>query len=411
MQRRDFLATSFGSVLAATIASSLPAQEKRQPRVVLRSGWQTVNIGDIGHTPGVLTILEKHLPGLDVRLWPSSVGDGVEALLLKRFPNLKIVKTKAEIDQTFAECDFLLHGSGSGFVAVKDVGRWHREAKKPFGIFGISHAAEISDNSKELLSASKFNYFRDSHSLAAMKKAGVTCPVMEFGPDGAFAVDLRNDAAADQYLKENDLQPGKFMCCIPRLRYTPYWLIKKGRAFEEAKHARNEEMKDHDHAPLREAIVALVRETDLKVLVCPEDMSHMAVGKEQIIDKLPADVKKRVVWRENYWLTDEALSTYVRSAGLFGNEMHSPIMCIGNGVPAIVCRFSEQTTKGWMWDDIGLKEWLFDHDLDEAHKGLTAAVLAIAKDPAAAKAKVAKAHAFVQERQRAMCETLKKSLA
>ena len=46
-------------------------------------------------------------------------------------------------------------------------------------------------------------------------------------------------------------------------------------------------------------------------------------------------VKKKVVWRDRYWLTDEALSTYVRGAGLFGNEMHSPIMCIGNGVPAL----------------------------------------------------------------------------
>ncbi|MEX0819126.1 MAG: hypothetical protein WD070_06025 [Pirellulaceae bacterium] len=31
-------------------------------------------------------------------------------------------------------------------------------------------------------------------------------------------------------------------------------------------------------------------------------------------------------WRPDYWLTGKAISTYVRSAGLFGNEMHSPIM-------------------------------------------------------------------------------------
>jgi hypothetical protein len=91
--------------------------------------------------------------------------------------------------------------------------------------------------------------------------------------------------------------------------------------------------------------------------------------------------------------------------------MHSPIMCIGNGVPAIVCRFEEQTSKGLMWRDIGLGDWLFDHDDEKQIQGLTAAVLSIAKDPVAAKAKVAKAHAFVQERQRVMCETLKKALA
>ncbi len=407
-QRRNFLLAAAASLAATSTASF--AQEKRKPRIVLRSSWQTVNIGDIGHTPGVLTLLEQQLPDVEVRLWPSSIADGVEPLLRKRFPKLQFVKTPADIEQAFAECDFLLHGSGPALVAQKDVARWHKETKKPFGVFGITHAPIVNDLSKELLSAAKFLFFRDTVSLAAVKKAGVTAPIMEFGPDGAFAVDLRNDTAADKFLKVNGLDAGKFMCCIPRLRWTPYWLIKKDRAFDEKKHARNEEMKEHDNAPLREAIVALVRETDLKVLVCPEDMSHMAVGKEMIMDKLPNDVKKRVVWRENYWLTDEALSTYVRSAGLFGNEMHSPIMCIGNGVPAIVCRFEEQTSKGFMWRDIGLAEWLFNHDHDEAHKGLTAAVLEIAKNPAGTKAKVEKARALIQEKQRMMVETLKNTL-
>ncbi len=77
-------------------------------------------------------------------------------------------------------------------------------------------------------------------------------------------------------------------------------------------------------------------------------MTQMAVGKKLFLDRLPADVNQRVVWRENFWLSDEALSTYVRSAGLFGSEMHSPIMALGNGIPAIVCRFKEQTSKGFM---------------------------------------------------------------
>ncbi len=33
--------------------------------LLLRSSWQTVNISDIGHTPGMLTLLEKgsEVPG------------------------------------------------------------------------------------------------------------------------------------------------------------------------------------------------------------------------------------------------------------------------------------------------------------------------------------------------------------
>jgi polysaccharide pyruvyl transferase WcaK-like protein len=136
----------------------------------------------------------------------------------------------------------------------------------------------------------------------------------------------------------------------------------------------------------------------------------MAVGKEMIFDKLSEEVKARVVWREKYWLTDEAVSTYVRSAGLFGCEMHSPIMCIGNGVPAIVSRWQEQTSKGIMWRDIGLGDWLFDFDKDDEIPRLLPAVLAMAKDPAAAKVRAAKALDFVRERQRGMVEALRKAV-
>ncbi|MEP7352879.1 MAG: TonB-dependent receptor, partial [Acidobacteriota bacterium] len=43
---------------------------------------------------------------------------------------------------------------------------------------------------------------------------------------------------------------------VPNLRNAPYWKVKPGYAFDEAKHARNEAMKQHDHAPLRDAITA-----------------------------------------------------------------------------------------------------------------------------------------------------------
>jgi polysaccharide pyruvyl transferase WcaK-like protein len=247
--------------------------------------------------------------------------------------------------------------------------------------------------------------------LELAKKQGVQCPIMEFAPDGAFACDLRDDAKATAFLKANGLENGKFLCCLSRLRYTPYWTIPdKKRAFDAKRHARNEAMKEHDHAPLREAIIAVVRETPLKILLCPEDMTQMAVGKEMFYDKLPADVLPRVVWRERFWLTDEALSAYVRSAGIFGSEMHSPIMAVGNGLPAIVCRFEEQTSKGIMWRDIGLGDWLFDLDKDNEIPRIVPAVLAMAKDPAAAKAKVASAQAFVQKRQRETMPVLAKHL-
>jgi polysaccharide pyruvyl transferase WcaK-like protein len=413
MQRHTFLKGS----LATSLLAALRTNGATPKRILLRSSWQTVNIGDIAHTPGVLALLEKHLPDAEVRLWPMKVDNGVDAMLLKRFPKLKLVQGEEALKAAFSECDFLLHGSGPYLVAKKDVVRWSKETGKPYGVFGITLAIQSSSstapapesdisNTIQVLSAAKFVFFRDSKSLAVAKERGCTCPLMEFGPDGAFATDLRDDEKADAFLKTHALEDGQFLCCIARMRFTPYWKMKPGVKFDEKKHARNEEMREHDLAPLREAVIAVVRETPMKVLLCPEDSSQMEINKINIYDKLPEDVKAKVVWKPDYWLTGEALSTYRRSAGLFGAEMHSPIMCIGNGIPAIVCRWAEQTSKGLMWRDIGLGDWLFDLDQEEELKRVVPTVLAMAKDPAAAKAKAAKAREFVEKTQAHMVATL-----
>ena len=124
MTRRHFLQTTLASALATPARA---ADAPRPPRVLLRSSWQTVNIGDIGHTPGMLALLEKHLPDVEVRLWPGNVDNGVKEMLLARFPKLIIVQGTEALKTAFAECDFLLHGSGPSLVAEKDVERWRRE--------------------------------------------------------------------------------------------------------------------------------------------------------------------------------------------------------------------------------------------------------------------------------------------
>ena len=419
MNRRAFLQSG---AAAAFSALTVPRRQRR-PRILLRSSWQVVNIGDIAHTPGVLALLARYVPEADVRLWASAdLSDEVAAMEHRRFPALQIVKgtigadgkaSNPDLADAIAWCDFLLHGSGASLVAARDVESFLKHTGKPFGVYGITHGSFLSGDDTALLSRASFVFFRDSVSLALARKQGVNSPVMEFGPDGAFGCDLRDDAAATRFLAANGLEERQFVCVIPATalhavlddsRYA--WQMtdeQKRRA------ARNDEMAEHDHAPLRAAITAVARETRLKILVCPEDMSQMAVGKQWIVDKLPDDVRQRVVWRERFWLTDEALSTYVRSAGLFGLEMHSPIMCIGNGIPAIVCRFEEQTSKGIMWRDIGLGDWLFDFDREEEVAKLAPAVLAMLQDTTAAAAKVSQARELVRQRQAATMAIVKRS--
>lgn len=413
MQRRHLLETLLDALIGSAVISATArcqASDDQPLRILLRSSWQIVNIGDIAHTPGVLALIEKHIPQADVILWASGdLSPEVAAMEHERFPKLKIVKGTIRADGTASNADlgaaiewadFLLHGSGPSLVAAKDVAAFVKHTRKPFGVYGITHGSFLSGEHKDLLSQAKFVYFRDSVSLERAKAEGVTCRVMDFAPDGAFACDLRDDVRAADFLKAHGLEEGKFLCCLSRLRYTPYWSIPGSkRPFDEKRHARNEAMKEHDHGPLREAITRVIRETELKVLLCPEDMTQMAVGQELLFDKLPEDVKPRVVWREKFWLTNEALSVYAKSAGLFGSEMHSPIMAIGNGIPAIVCRFEEQTSKGLMWRDIGLGSWLFDLDREEDCQRLPQAVIDLARNPDAARDKTAQARQFVKQRQ------------
>ena len=392
------------------------------PRILVRSGWQTVNIGDMAHTPGLLSLLEEYLPDAEVFLLPTVLSAEVEAMILRRFPRLRVVRTEAEVAKAFRDCDFLLHGSGGCLVGWRDVLRWVDETGKPFGVCGVSFGFDPENRVNppgdnpycrqliDLYNRARFVYFRDSVSLGRARTLGAACPVMEFGPDAAFATDLRDDPAAASFLRHHGLEENRFVCCIPRLRYTPYWLMKEGYPLHAERHARNEEMKEHDNAPLREAVVRLVRETGYRVLLVPEDSSQMAVGREMIFDRLPPDVKERVVWRENFWLTDEALSTFVRSAGLFSSDMHSPIMCVGNGVPAIVCRWAEQTTKGFMWRDIGLGDWLFDFDRENEAAALPEAAVRMVTEREAAIQATGRAREFVRLRQREIMDVLRRSL-
>jgi polysaccharide pyruvyl transferase WcaK-like protein len=423
MINRRFFVKSISLIYSSLLASlaykaygysAYNSSRLKGKKILLRSSWQTVNIGDIGHTPGVLHLLEKYMPDVEVRLWAGDVGNGVKELLLKRFPKLEIFTSSNtdSVRRAFNECDFLLHGSGPYLVAEKDVEKWKNETGKPYGIYGITYnESNASANTNYLLSNAQFIFFRDSYSVNYAKSLGVNSKIMIFGPDGAFAVDTYNDKAARSFLNENQLEEGKFMCVIPRYRYTPYWLIpSKNRPIDAPKDAINQAFKDHDHKALREAIITVVTKTDLKILIVPEDETQVAIGKDILYDPLPDEIKKRVVWRNKYWLTDEAISTYKLSAGIFGNEMHSPIMSVGNGIPAILCRFKEQTSKGIMWRDIGLSEWLFNLDEATEISGIVPAALALAKDPAAATAKAMKAKSFVLQRQYETMQTLANSL-
>jgi GH24 family phage-related lysozyme (muramidase) len=63
-----------------------------------------------------------------------------------------------------------------------------------------------------------------------------------------------------------------------------------------------------------------------------------------------------------------------------------------------------------MWRTIGLGDWLFNMDMEADKKKVAPAVLALAKDPAAARAKAEKARAVVERYQRDTMAVLARQL-
>lgn len=399
--RRQFLGTSF----MATLAASALAADPRRFRLLLRSSWQTVNIGDIAHTPGMLTLLEKHRPDAEVTLWPSSVGDGVEAILRRRFPRLKIAKSKKEQTSALAECDFFLHGSGPGLVGVKEL-NLAREARKPYGIGGITLNDDEIRQHGELLAGAKFIFLRDTDSMRALQASGIQGPKVDFGADATFAIDLRDDAAAAALLKQHRLEPGKFLCATPRLRWTPYWEIHPETRKPNPERIRvNEEFAEKDHAKLREAIIGWVREVKLPVLLTPEMTYAVPLLRTLLLDKLPADVQSHVRCLDRYWLTAEACSVYAQAAALVSFEQHSPIMGIAAGVPSVLLRQPTDTRKGRMWYDLGLSDWVFEIDHTTGAQ-IAERLVRLGKNLPAARTTAAKARASAHNRMERMIAAL-----
>lgn len=373
MKRSEFLKQtallSIGSLLTPLITN---ASGKDNPTLLLVSGWQDVNIGDIGHTPGLLHVLETFMPKATIILWKRSNGEEVKKLLNKNFPKVKIIygsvnKDKdvenPEIMEAFQKADVMIHGSGPSLVGADNLASWMKHTTKPFGIYGTT-LENPSQYHQSILQKAAFIYTRETKSIEHLKKVGISGEHVQFAPDATFFMHIRNDEKGNAFLKANGLEDKKFICAVPRLRYTPYhkfnpnnngWNAERIKLVEET----NEKYKETDHAKLREAMIAWVRETGNKVLVCPEMTYQVEIMDELLINPLPDDVKPFIVKR-GYWLPDEAASIYAKAHTVLSFECHSPIIAAANGTPCFYLRQPEDTIKGQMYYDLGFNDWAFE---------------------------------------------------
>jgi polysaccharide pyruvyl transferase WcaK-like protein len=443
--RNDFVDRRGFLTAAAGLACSRAFAVGRAPQILLRSSWQSVNIGDVGHTPGALDLIERHFPEAEVTLWPGRLGNGSRELLTRNYPKLKIAEggldsanrpATHDLAKAWEGADLYLSGSGSGFPASNHAVAFQKATGKPVGVFGVStdpisgigkgrdpeggtleslraRAAKLPANHlaadlRYIIDHSAFFFCRDTISLDYLKAQGVKAPVLEFGPDAQLGMQLRDEARALAWLAANQLAPGKFVCVIPRKRYTPYYQVNNAARTpdDDIKDAINERTTEKDHAKLREMIVAYVTSTGNKVLACPEMTYQVEMAKQVLVDPLPAEVKKNVVWRDTFWLPDEAASVYARARAVVSVECHSPLIALRNGTPAFYVRQPTDTCKGQMYRDFGADDWMFEVEETSA-KQLWSRLEAIVRDPAAARGKVKSIMATVEAGQQRMVEAVR----
>jgi polysaccharide pyruvyl transferase WcaK-like protein len=213
------------------------------------------------------------------------------------------------------------------------------------------------------------------------------------------------------WLAAHQLQPQKFISVIPRLRYTPYYKIRKTArvADDDIKDAINNRTVEQDHAKMREMMTAYIKATGNKVMVCAEMTYQVELGKEVLVDPLPAEIRKNVVWRDTYWLPDEAASIYSQAQAVISMECHSPLISLHVGTPTFYVRQPTDTIKGQMYRDFGASDWFFEVD-ETSGRELWSRLEKIVKDPRAAKAKVKSIMATVEARQKRMVDVARATI-
>lgn len=362
---------SFLSALIVLLtACSCQTQQKHDPNILIVSGWQNLNVGDIAHTPGVLNALQKEFPNAKFTVWiwqNDSTRQSVANFIHKYYPEVRTVWGDVnadftvdcpEVNQAMDEADLMIHGSGPMILGEPHLRAFRQRTHKPYGIFGTT-IQWTNPGLTELLQGAAFIFTRETASLDSLASFGIDKPVIKAIPDAVFDLKLRDDAKAEKWLNEHNLVAKDYICVIPRLRKTPYAHFSSEVLRQITQ--LNDSCKEMDHAKLREAMIQWVRKTGKKVVVCAEMTYQIPLFDELLIDKLPADVKPYVLKHE-YWWPDECISFMQRSFALISLECHSVIMSLANGTPAFYIRQTEDTVKGQMYYDLGFKDWVFEID-------------------------------------------------
>jgi polysaccharide pyruvyl transferase WcaK-like protein len=386
-------------------AARAAASGDRAPVILLWSAWDAYNIGDIGHTPGTLALLQKHIPEAEVILCANMLSEPVEALLRRRFPCVEIFQGRilgeeawgADVEDAVARSDLFIRNSnmGAGTAYMKNLSR----RGKPFGVYGQTYfpwavKGEAGAHRLAQIAQARFFFCRETLTLRLLEQAGAACPHLEFVPDGCFGIDVRDDDAATKRLARLGLKKNEFITLQLRT-HTPAHApgeLPPGYRPEWNRRPPNVPLDTARADRLIELIRAWVDATGHKVLLAPEAKKEIAQNRRFIYDRLPPAVRPYVVNIDGFWNVDEAASVFAMARAAVCHEPHSLIIALANGTPILHTYTLDHGPKYHMFRDIGLGDWLLPLD-DLPPAAIADALLAIHRDPSAAREKV---HAAMQ---------------
>lgn len=345
--------------------------------IVVWSGWDHSNIGDVGHTPGLLRTLEECVPEARVILIANQTDARTRALLARRFPNV-----------AHHEGGYLwgprreghalrrIAGRAALFIQASNMGTdtawmdWLLRRGIPCGVYGKTFFPWVLDRGRETtrmlerVRASAFFLCRESLTLELLRSAGITSSNLAFAPDCCFGIDVRDDAGADALLARLGLRERAFITIHLRTitpahednelppGYQPAW---NRPAPDPATDLRRADTFVH-------LVTTWVRTTGLRVLIAPEAKKEMAHNRRLIHDRLPEDVRPAIANLDAFWGVDTAASVFARASVVVCHEPHSPIIALAQGTPAVHTYSRMHSPKYHMFADIGLGDWLFEHD-------------------------------------------------
>lgn len=408
-------------------------------RVLLRSSWQDVNIGDVAHSPGAMAALLEVDPDAEITLWPVALGEREEALVRRAFPHVAIVRgectstgelTTPELESAWSSADVFVHGSAADVVNRQaEFAHWSRRSGKPHGYAGVTVDPVCPPNSgtlaelqamaellpegfldeegREPLDSAEFIFARDSISLAYLRGQRIQAEMLEFGPDCTFAYDHADRSTIDPFRGELGLGDDDFACFVPRLRYAPYAQMRGEPATPESlrRDAINTATSQADLGAVVAAIVTWVRRTNSIAVVVPEMSYVPAYSRTHLLPLLPADVAPRVKILDRFWSLEEASAVYSISRAVISMECHSPIIASAHAVPTVYLRQPTETVKGRMYDDLGGSDMLIEVG-PGAEVAAENTVVSIIDDPQRWSDTSARVNAVARTRLRQMAKTI-----